>query len=522
MKFFGPVCFFLLQLLCLGKSQAVPAPRQKLSQVEYLLGAWQVSAAQKKLETAIEQAPLNRHVMTLRAEILFLQGQYQAALDVLNRIKNGSKHQSSSLELKKLVSATLEAVKGYTSYRSAKGHFIIWTQPGKDEILAPFAAETLETMHDVLHRDLGFSPDEPIRVEIYPRPEVLAQVSPLTIKDINRSGTIALCKYNRLMMVTPRALLRGYAWRDAIAHELTHMAVARLSYNSIPIWIHEGIAKFFEARWRQSPEEHSPLSPTQEHLLAQALRSHKFIKWKQMHPSMAKLPNQRATALAFAQVQTAIEVFVDKAGIKGLRRLIADMKQGRPAWESIKRLTKLSRPRFQKLWIRDLRSRKLRLLSDLVPSRVKFGKHPSKEQELAQVKELHAQRFLRIAEMLRARRFTRAAIIEYEKARKFLGQRDPLVANQLARSYLEISSPAQAIGAILPVLEYYPEYPGPQVTIGIAYLRAGNPTAAEKHLKVALRLNPFDPAIHCNLVNALKATAPKEAKLHASICNTLR
>src|SRR5439155_1682145 len=76
----------------------------------------------------------------------------------------------------------------------------------------------------------------------------LAKVSTLTLKEIETSGTIALCKFNRLMIVSPRALVRGYPWLDTLAHEFTHFVVSRASHNTVPIWFHEGLAKFEEQR----------------------------------------------------------------------------------------------------------------------------------------------------------------------------------------------------------------------------------------------------------------------------------
>jgi tetratricopeptide (TPR) repeat protein len=350
---------------------------------------------------------------------------------------------------------------------------------------------------------------------------VLSQVSPLTPEEIDRSGTIALSKYNRLMIVTPRALLRGYPWRDTLAHEYVHLVVSRLSNNNAPIWLHEGLAKFLEAAWRSPPGTSPPLSPTQEHLLAEALRGRQLIRWEQMHPSMAKLPSQRAAALAFAEVQTAIEFVAHHSGAASLRRLIDALRSGRSDFQALFAATGLARSDFDRGWRKYLRGLNLRRLTGLIPEELRFGKEPTKEQRIAAVKEGQARKFLRLAEMLRARGLTRAAIVEYQKARGLLGPRDELVTNHLARAYLEISSPAQAIDTLLPVLEYYPDLPGPQVTIGTAYLRSGDMVAAQRHLRAAFRINPFDPEIHCNLALVLRGQSPAEAALHQSVCAKL-
>ena len=52
------------------------------------------------------------------------------------------------------------------------------------------------------------------------------------------------------MLLSPRNLARGYRWTDALSHEYIHYIVVQLSYNRAPIWLHEGIAKYFESAWR--------------------------------------------------------------------------------------------------------------------------------------------------------------------------------------------------------------------------------------------------------------------------------
>ena len=41
-------------------------------------------------------------------------------------------------------------------------------------------------------------------------------MSTLTEKEIETTGTIALCKYGKLMIVTPRATVFGYPWMDTL------------------------------------------------------------------------------------------------------------------------------------------------------------------------------------------------------------------------------------------------------------------------------------------------------------------
>jgi tetratricopeptide (TPR) repeat protein len=518
----GRVATILLLLGLVVASPAAattPALRRGLMQVERLLVTWQIDEAEQALAPLARQAPDLPRVLRLRAEVLFHRGAYAEALKIA---REGARRARTDLRIKalrNLIGSTADVVKGYAEHRTAGGHFRLFAPKGKDELLFPFAEQTLEAMYKRVQQELGYAPRDPIRVEIYPGPEALAQVSPLTIEEIERSGTIALCKYNRLMIVTPRALPRGYTWLDTLGHEYLHLIISRISHNSVPIWLHEGLAKYYEAGWRLPAGTPPPLAPTQEHLLAEALRASRLIRWEQMHPSMAKLPDQRSTALAFAEVQTAIDFIVRTAGAGALRKMIDALRVGKTDWQALQAATGYERTLFDQAWRKHLRGLNLRRLTGLVPPELRFGKTPTREQRIAAVKEGRARKLLRLAELLRSRSLTLAAIIEYQKARTLLGPRDELVANHLARAYLEVSSPVQAIGALLPVVEYYPEFPGSQVTLGTAYLRSGDLRAAERHLKIALRINPFDPEIHCGLARALKSSSAEDASLHARLCS---
>src|SRR5262249_29214924 len=153
----------------------------------------------------------------------------------------------------------------------------------------------------------------------------LAKVSTLTRREIETSGTIALCKFNRLMIVSPRALARGYPWLDTLAHEYTHFVVSRVSANTVPIWLHEGLAQVEEQEWRAPGPP--PLTPMMEHLLATALgKGRRLITFEEMYPSMAKLPSQADTALAFAEVFTVVEYLNERVGAAGIAQLIRRLR----------------------------------------------------------------------------------------------------------------------------------------------------------------------------------------------------
>ena len=104
-------------------------------------------------------------------------------------------------QTKKLAASTLAVTESFVETKSPKGHFLIRYAPGKDAAIAELAGDVLDTAWATIGDDLGLSPADPIRVEILGAPADLARMSPLTEAEIETTGTIALSKYNKLMVV---------------------------------------------------------------------------------------------------------------------------------------------------------------------------------------------------------------------------------------------------------------------------------------------------------------------------------
>ncbi len=482
-----------------------------------------IEEAGKEIEGLARAHPHDPEVAFVEGDLLLHRGEYARAADRFGEAagKLRGRVGEEAKQLRDLAQATDETTADYVALRGK--HFVVWHKPGRDDLLAPYALETLEKAMAALGDDLGWRPSEPVRVEIYPEVADLARVSTLTLKEIETSGTIALCKYNRLMIVSPRALMAGYPWRDTLNHELTHYVVTRISHNTVPIWLHEGIAKYEERRWR-GPSG-GALTPVMEHLLATGLAHKHLITFAEMHPSMAKLPSQEDTALAFAEVYTVVDFLHERDGWAGVRALIK-------RFTDAERGGKASAPdpvEFESAWRSWLRGRKLRLHPGLLPAEteLRFKKGAGKpteasEDDSARIGEERARKLARLGGMLRTRHRLVAAANEYEKAQAIVGAGHPSVANKLARTYLELGDPRRAIAAAEPALELYPDQAAANATLGEAWLRLSDNKKAVQYLEAALAVNPFDPSVHCGLATAYRALADGRADAEAGACQSLK
>ena len=498
---------------------------------ERLIEEWRITEAVRAAAPLLRDHAGDGEVIYLDGDLLFLQGDYAGAA---RRLREAIAHAPPGAPegewrgLADLAAATAEATRGFAEARSPGGHFIIRYAPGKDALLLPYAFEALEAAYkEVGVRDFGDAPVEPVRVEIYPEVADLAKVSTLTQKEIETSGTIALCKFNRLMIVSPRALVRGYPWLDTLAHEYTHFVVSRASYNSVPIWLHEGLAKFEERRWRDPDDE--GLTPTMEHLLATALAHNKrLITFAEMYPSMAKLPSQADTALAFAEVFTVVEYLHERKGWEGVRAVIERMKAGESDAGAIASVLGETFDEFQRDWKAWLKAKRLKMRPGLVPASLKFvtigseKKSSKKEEDDSQdITEERARKFARLGGMLRAHGRLGPAAVEYEKAQALVGAGHPAIADKLARTYLALNDPDQAIATAEPALALYPDLAGPSVILGEAYLKKGLRDQAAPLFDAAIRISPFDPTPHCGLAKIYAAKSDARAPREQNACAEL-
>ena len=295
-------------------------------------------------------------------------------------------------------------------------------------MLVPYAREALEAAYKTLHDDLGFDAEMPIRVELYRSPANLAAVSSLSQAEVARTGTIALCKWARLMVTTPRALAYGYPWLDTISHELVHYAVSTLTGDRAPVWLQEGLAKFLERRWREPPGGRIP--PAMEHLLAKALRSGKLLSFEAMHPSMAKLPSAEDATLAFAEVANAIAYLHDKGGMPALRVALKRVASGEDARAAVAGAAGVPWPEFERGWKAFMTAQHYKTFPAIdiatthirKPGAIASGRKPAEEDALsAALKAGQPYRHLRLGNMLLRRDRPRAAVAEYEKGAKAIG-----------------------------------------------------------------------------------------------------
>ncbi len=475
------------------------APEGLAAELHSLVTDWQTAEAQRRLTPALEADPTDSDLRFVQARLLFFDGRYKEAFGQLEALATefGDRAPEGLKQMLALVGATHNALKDFDELITPDGRFLIRYQ-GRDKVLMPYLVEVLQHADRVLAEDFGYRPEGRVVVDIYPRHEYLAKVSPLSEKDIETSGTIALCKYNRLMFTSPRGLVRGYGWRDTVAHEFVHYYVTKLSSNTVPIWLHEGIAKFQESRWRTQPGH--PLDPPQEDLLARSLKADQLVTFEQMHPSMALLPSQQAAALAFAEVHTVIDYLHGrKGGYEALRTLLGRLRAGDEMDAALKRAYGVDLAGLWTQWKRHMKTLGLRTYPGLVQTSLRFkrpGQEGEPEPEYDTIEEKKTRDYAHLGELLRARERHKGALVEYRKAMVTGGEGNPVIQNGAAASMLAIGKPPEVPEVLETVKGYYPDFFNTHLHLGEAFLQMKRSEEAIAAFQRAVGINPFHPRPH--------------------------
>lgn len=493
--------------------------KARLQNLDQYLEAWDVESAKNELAALEKVAPGDvEPVAYYRGRIAFEEGRYDEAVTLLEKAGVSDKPGSWV----RLAKDTRDIVGPMLTKESE--HFIVHYPKGRDEVLVPWTLDTLEAARTALEKDLGYAPPGKIRVEIVGSAGELSKVSTLSKDAIRTTGTIAICKFNKLMVTTPRSVLQGYDWRDTLAHEFVHLVVSKKSNNTVPIWMHEGLAKYLESRWRGPPG--GAMTPSSLALLGKRVRSNELVPFEKMHPSMALLPTAEDAATAFSEVFFAIKLVDTEGGPKSLERMLDAMSKGTSEKLAVEQVMKKKWPEFERAWMAYLK--KQPFPKDLIPptsherKQLTDGKQDQKKKgrevsfgDFKEVKEVDARRDAHLGELFRERNHMASAAEVYGRAYKVVGDKYESVSNKYALTLLELKKYDEAANVLEKSLVMHPGSVSTNVHLGRIYLRGKKWNEAKGAYLEALNVNPFDPEVMMGLLASADALKDAETRKRA-------
>lgn len=388
-------------------------------------------------------------------------------------------------------------------------NFILYI-PEDHRFLADYALPTLEEVASHMEKGFKFKPKGKIRIEIYPTKEDFSFASTLSSETLKRSGAIGICKFHRLMILSPRALPLGYRWLDSLSHEYIHLLVNELSWTHAELWLHEGTAKYFDTSYRISPPAY--LIPDQKTKLLDALRENKLIEFKRMSPSLVYLKDQDEVSLAFSQVSYALGNRIEEKGTKPFVDFLRELRRTpfKVAFASVYGMTP---EEFEVYWQSKLAKENWEKTRGALSDEVRFERVD--EESLIGA---DTQGKVRLGDRMRMKGYFKAALIEYDKALKEEPD-NAVILLKTARTHLVLQDSESAIQKLKKAIHSNPNY-------GTSYIELAKLVKAEEAVPLLLdanSINPFDPEIHFLLGKAYEELGEVEkAKREGDIYDGLK
>ena len=391
-------------------------------------------------------------------------------------------------------------------------HFLLRHAPGVDELWAELALDVLEAAHDHVGQDLGWFPDEPVLVEVYPTSAAFAAATGLPPEAV-ANDTVGLYRWNRLLVTSPMAAAFGYPWADTLCHEYTHLVVDQRGGIQVPVWLHEGIASFEQRRWRGLDE--GALPATRRALLATAVEADELVTFEEIGNCLACLQTPERVQLAFVQVHTLVDHLVRARGIEALRQALDSCRHGADAEHALATAWGGSFEEYVASWratIDDPAGDDLAAAGvvGLGLDAARDADAPVDDDVLAG--QPRGAAHARLGDLLAAREQPRAALLEYGRAGRHLEQVSPSLACKRAAVLFDLGLAGKALEEMRFARELYPDFEPLLVNSARAQIQLGRDDDALSTLAEAELINPFDPRIHAWRLDLLQeGTAAHDA-----------
>jgi hypothetical protein len=435
-----------------------------------------------------------------RARLMLFSGDYDGAVSLLSRSDLAATEAGAEL--------------GYISLGSARGMAATVTvsdelrgvevrlQDDDDRALVPLLADVAVQVQKTLMKDLGVELPKPLRIDLVRDQFTLAAMTGLPLEAARTTGTVAVAKWGRVTMISPRATRQGYPWLDTLAHEMTHLALSRGTRDKAPLWLQEGVAKREETRWR----EPQPLDnvPSVDVIAVVGLEKGLGRPIDKLGPSIAMLPTPEQAQVAFAEVQSFIRYWTKEVGDDALPQLVLRIRaldDPGDVSRAIKEVSSVDFAEWDRRWRAHLATVPRDLPGDLAPG----GSIPNVREIVKRV---------RLGELLHERGHYPAAVSELARAQAIVPA-DPSIRCFLAAALLAQGDRAGAA----PWVEKISDVHGRQGRWWSLHGLLFADRDAAPSFAYGVALDPLDPWVACEEKAAPELPADP---LRAALCEAAR
>jgi tetratricopeptide (TPR) repeat protein len=455
-----------------------------------------------KAEAILKKLPENKaQVQVMRGLLAIYRGDCDGAATILHGVNTDN---AGSLQI--IARGCARVTASTVIVRDNERGIVVRLKDDEDAPLVPFLVNVAEAARATLKRDLGVELPKPLMIDLVRDQYSLAAMTGLPLKAAQTTGTVAVAKWGRVTMVSPRASAHGYSWADTLTHEMTHLAVTRASADRAPLWLQEGVAKREETRWR------APLAldeiPSSDAMSSFGFAHKMALDLDKLGPSIAMLPTPEQAMVAFSEVTSFIKYWAQQSGADALPQLLhglADEEGDHPVDAVMKRVSKDDLASWSKRWKQYLETAPKELPAEMTPG----GSLPN-QRDLAKQSRLG---------MLLAQRDHHQQAKSYLQSAVDLAPHDPESRANLAYSLMKLNKQEEAFKVVDSLAPLH-HASGLWFTMHGAFLRhekrEGEAREAFGH---GIWLHPLKTEVACELLPSPQLPAEK---IQATLCDALR
>lgn len=274
----------------------------------------------------LDGAPDEPEIAMELGRLLLYRGDCDGALAVLERPYLDE--QEDHTGLKSIAKGCARATAATVIRRDDDKGVVVRFQDDEDVALFPVIVDAAVRQRDMLAKELGTRLPDPIWIDMVRDQFSLAAMTGLPEEAAKTTGTVAVAKWGRVTMLSPRSSMRGYPWLDTLCHELTHLVLSQATRDRAPLWLQEGVAKRQETRWREPTPFDAVPSP--DAIAWGGIQKGLALPLDGLGPSIAMLPSPEQAMVAFAEVSSFVHYWVDQNGDESLPKLLAELKSMAP------------------------------------------------------------------------------------------------------------------------------------------------------------------------------------------------
>lgn len=374
---------------------------------------------------------------------------------------------------------------GYQEYESE--HFKIYLK-GRDIILKEKIIDHTENMYKIIGEKFGYYPKEKVRIEVYNTKDEFSFASTLGKSVVDKSGVVGICKFNRIMIVSPESLPFGYRWCDTITHEYIHFILNRISEYKLPLYLHEATARYYDTILRST--EPLCFSPGSVNLLLQAKKEGKLLPFLSLKGSLVYLDSQQDIELAFVELTSFVKYIINTYGEENYLKLIHLYKNYVGEDEKLySKIFGVDHKKLISLWEQNIDGmfESLSFYSGALPD-WKFITANTDEHLIG----LNLWQYIELGDKFLNKKDYTSAVFQYKKAQKY-EEYNPVVLTRLGKTYLKSGMIQQAEDVLKKCITANPNYVvGYELLFKVYYEKAEYEKAVDIYNKHIIELNPFN------------------------------